>query len=73
MVSPSVLDVPLEEYDLVSVAGFLRLLSRIDLQQLLSDSAQSTDEYSRNPRTLLEDILMSLDPKDDQDAIIDCY
>ena len=56
----------------LTVQGFLHLLEELDVDQLLLDSSESTDDYVRNPESLFEDILTSL-AKEDEENAIDCY
>lgn len=60
-------------YDLRTIAGFLQHIETLDLEELLKGSAQSTDEYARNPVALLEDILIGLKNSEEDETIIDCY
>ena len=55
-----------------SLSEFLYLVEGLDLNRCLKESAQSTDEYQRNPLTLLDDILTSL-RQNSEDNAIDCY
>ncbi|XP_064594378.1 BRCA1-associated ATM activator 1-like [Liolophura sinensis] len=56
-----------------SVETFISMLNDHDLHKKLSVISQSSDEYMRNPMSLLEDILNSLSDDQNEDNIIDCY
>lgn len=56
-----------------SVQSFLSVLNDHDLHKKLSVISQSSDEYVRNPMSLLEDILNSLSDEQNEDNVVDCY
>ena len=49
----------------------LQMLSGLDLTSLKQQFSQSTDSYSNNPITLLEDILASV--TENEEHFVDCY
>lgn len=56
-----------------SVQSFLSVLNDHDLHKKFSVISQSSDEYVRNPMSLLEDILNSLSDEQNEDNVVDCY
>lgn len=69
-------DIPTSKLDIkqdIGVLDFLENVENIDLKKMLDLTSQSIDEYQRNPEMLLQDILISLKPNEDEDNAIDCY
>jgi len=58
---------------LLTPGEFLRNVADLDLDVLLEQSSQSTDEYTREIKSLLEDILTCLLPNQEDRLDVDCY
>ena len=57
---------------------FINMIKNMDLDVIILECNKSTDEYCREPESLLDDVIASLQmaahpDEDDQNVIIDCY
>ena len=58
--------------NIATTGQFLHFLESVNLDRLAAETSESTDDYVRNPMSLLDDILISLGKDDDENAV-DCY